>query len=207
MLRTALIAALSLLALALPANAQSVPEGWEGDDIVYARIQTSMGDIDLVLNRTKAPITVENFFAYATKGSYDRTIFHRVVAGRLIQGGGYSRTLIERPAMDPIQNEATNGLNNERGTIAMARYTEPNSATNQWYINLRHNEELDHEGEELMLDWGYAVFGKVVAGMEVVDAIGMVETGAQGQFDKDVPVEPVIIERVDEIEPEEVSSE
>jgi len=207
MLRTALIVILSFLALAVPASAQPVPEGWQGDDITYARIQTSMGDIDLALNRTKAPITVENFFAYATKGYYDRTIFHRVVAGRLIQGGGYSRTLIERAAMDPIQNEATNGLDNERGTIAMARYTEPHSATNQWFINLKHNEELDHEGEELMLDWGYAVFGKVVAGMEVVDAIGKVETTSQGQFDKDVPVEPVIIERVDEIEPEEVIAE
>ncbi|MBD0426775.1 peptidylprolyl isomerase [Aquisalinus flavus] len=193
--------------LVLPASAQDLPQGWEGDDIVYARIQTSMGDIDLALNRTKAPVTVENFFAYATKGYYDRTIFHRVVAGRLIQGGGYSRTLLERPTMDPIENEAANGLDNERGTIAMARYTEPHSATNQWYINLRHNEELDHEGEALMLDWGYAVFGQVVAGMEVVDAIGMVETTAQGQFDEDVPAEPVIIERVDEIAAEEVGAE
>ena len=209
MLRRISLAILATGAMILPASLlaqEGVPEAWSGDEIVYARIQTSEGDIDLALNKTKAPITVENFFAYAEKGYYDRTIFHRVVPGTLVQGGGYTERFLGRPTEDPIENEATNGLDNERGTIALARHTDPHSATNQWFINLKHNKNLDHENEELMMNWGYAVFGRVVDGMEVADAIGSVETSEGGPFDAEVPVEPITITRVDRIEADEVGA-
>lgn len=173
------------------------------DDIAYARIKTSLGDIDLALDRGRAPVTVANFLEYAESGYYDRLIFHRVVAGRLVQGGGYTKRLHERALADPIQNEADNGLKNLRGTIAMARQDDPHSARAQFFINLKHNEELDFRDKELRANWGYAVFGKVVSGMDVVDAIGAVETGPQGQFDVHVPLEPVVIYRIDPITAEE----
>ncbi|MEM9233806.1 MAG: peptidylprolyl isomerase [Pseudomonadota bacterium] len=176
----------------------------------HARIQTSMGDIDVELYGDNAPVTVQNFIGYATSGYYDRLVFHRVVEGTLIQGGGYTKSLFRRATtQDPIVNEATNGIRNTRGTLAMARFSDPDSATSQFFINLKDNPFLDRTGETYKKDAGYAVFGKVVAGMEIADAIGMVETGpAEGEiyFEKDVPVEPVLILRIDPITAEDVGA-
>lgn len=166
----------------------------------YAKIATSKGDIIVELYPEKAPKTVENFLQYATEGHFDRTLFHRVVPGFVIQGGGYSRLYTERPTRDPIPYEGANGLKNLRGSIAMARTSDPNSAAAQWFINLKDNDSLDHYVNDLGPRYGYAVFGKVVSGMDVVDAIGAVATGPGGPFESEVPVEPVFIERVDPID-------
>ncbi len=170
----------------------------------HAKIQTSMGDIIVELYPDKAPATVENFLRYATEGLYDRTIIHRVVKGFVIQGGGYSRLYSERKRYDPIPYEGDNGLKNERGTIAMARSSDPNSAQAQWFINLRDNPKLDHEVTELGPIYGYAVFGRVVEGMDVADAIGEVETGPGGMFEAEAPVELIFINRIDPVEWPEV---
>ncbi len=166
----------------------------------HAKIQTSKGDITVELYPEKAPKTVENFLRYATEGKYDRTIFHRVVKGFVIQGGGYSRLLTERGKYDPIPYEGDNGLKNERGTIAMARSDKPDSAQAQWFINLRDNPKLDHDVTDLGPIYGYTVFGRVVEGMEAADAIGAVETGPEGIFDAEVPTETIFIERVDPVD-------
>lgn len=182
--------------------------GMEDDTLSsHARIKTSMGDIDVELYTEQSPITVRNFLDYATSGFYDRTVFHRVVEDTLIQGGGYNQYLFSRATGEPIVNEATNGLKNLRGTIAMARYEDPDSATSQFFINLKDNPFLDRTGEVYKKDAGYAVFGKVVAGMEVADAIGAVETGpADGEiyFEGEVPVDPVLILRIDPITEDEI---
>ncbi|WP_428407710.1 peptidylprolyl isomerase [Hyphococcus sp.] len=166
----------------------------------HAKIQTSMGDIVVELYPDEAPKTVENFLQYAKDGHYDRTLIHRVVRGFVIQGGGYSRLFTERPTRDPVPYEADNGLKNERGTLAMARGDHRDSATAQWFINLKDNADLDHKMFDGLPVYGYTVFGRVVDGMDVADAIGAVETGPGGDFDAEVPVEPVIIERVDVID-------
>ncbi len=184
-------AVLAALALSLAAAHAQAPR---------ARIQTSLGDIVVELYPDKAPATVENFLAYATSGHYDRTLFHRVVKGFVIQGGGYSRLYTERVTRDPIPYEGDNGLKNERGTIAMARGGDPQSAQAQWFVNLRDNDRLDHRVNDLGTVYGYAVFGRVVEGMDVADAIGAVETGAGGPFAAEVPLEMIFIERVDPVE-------
>ena len=162
-------------------------------------LHTSRGDIRLELYPSKAPITVDNFLQYANDGFYNGTIFHRVISYFMIQGGGMTMEeseagagLIPKPTRDPIVNEADNGLKNLRGTVAMARTNEVNSATSQFFINVEMNGSLDHTGTEDSRSWGYAVFGRVIDGMDVVDDIRFVETGPQ-----DVPVEPVIIESVE----------
>ncbi len=165
----------------------------------HAKIQTSMGDIVVELYPQTAPATVANFLEYATSGHYDRTLIHRVVKGYVIQGGGYSKLFTERNTRDPIPYEGDKGLKNERGTIAMARGDKPESAQAQWFINLQDNPKLDHRVTDLGPIYGYAVFGRVVEGMDVADAIGMVETGPGGDFDAEVPVEPILIERVDPV--------
>lgn len=166
----------------------------------HARIATSMGDIVVALDGDKAPISVQNFLQYAEDGHYDRTIFHRVVGGFVIQGGGYSQYLSERPTREPIAYEAHNGLKNERGTIAMARTSDPESATSQFYINLKDNPALDHSVTDLGARPGYTVFGRVIEGMDVADAIGAVETGPGGVFSSEVPVTPIVITRIDKID-------
>lgn len=166
----------------------------------HAKIQTSMGDIVVELYPDKAPATVENFLQYAGEGHYDRTLMHRIVKGYVIQGGGYSRLFTERRTREPIPYEGENGLKNERGTIAMARGDKPDSAQAQWFINLRDNPKLDHRATELGPIYGYAVFGRVIEGMDVADAIGAVETGSGGPFSSEVPTEPIFIERIDPVE-------
>jgi cyclophilin family peptidyl-prolyl cis-trans isomerase len=157
-------------------------------------MKTSKGDITLELDRDKAPTTVENFVTYADAGFYDGTIFHRVIAGFMIQGGGFTPDMDKKATRDPIPNEADNGLTNARGTIAMARTNHPHSATAQFFINLKDNEFLDHTSKDRR-GWGYAVFGRVTDGMEVVDAIATVPTGNRGGMG-DVPAETVVIESV-----------
>jgi peptidyl-prolyl cis-trans isomerase B (cyclophilin B) len=161
-------------------------------------LSTSHGDIILELDQEKAPISSENFLAYAADGHFDGTIFHRVIPGFMIQGGGFTADMRQKSTKAPIANEADNGLKNGRGTIAMARTSDPHSATSQFFINLTDNAFLDHKGKTPQ-GWGYAVFGEVVEGMEVVDAIARVATGTSGPH-SDVPKEPVVMERVSLVE-------
>lgn len=179
------------------------------DPVTRVTMQTSEGEITLELDRSLAPITVDNFLTYAGRGAYDGTTFHRVVPGFVIQGGGWTPDLQERAKLDaaagrpdtPIPNEWANGLKNARGTIAMARETDPDSATREFFINLADNARLDI-GREVSGNAGYAVFGRVVKGMDVVDRIAGVPTHAvdvPGVTDgsmKNIPVEPIVIRRV-----------
>ena len=162
------------------------------------KMNTNFGTITLELDEDKAPVTVENFLRYAKEGHYDGTIFHRVINGFMIQGGGMKPGMVEKDTHAPIKNEAENGLKNDRGTIAMARTMEPHSATAQFFINVNNNAFLNHTGPTPD-GWGYAVFGKVVDGMDVVDKIKEVKTGSHG-FHQDVPVEDVVIESVEIVE-------
>ena len=155
-------------------------------------MQTSMGSIVIELNSEKAPITVKNFLQYAKDGFYNGTIFHRTIEGFMIQGGGFTKDMAEKPTAGEIKNEAQNGLKNERGTIAMARRQDPHSATAQFFINHKDNASLDYPSPD---GWGYAVFGKVVQGMDVVDKIAKTPTGNRGMH-RNVPVEPITIQSV-----------
>ena len=158
-------------------------------------IKTSVGDIQLELDDEKAPITVENFKTIASSGYYEGTIFHRVINGFMIQGGGLTADMNNKSSgTGPIQNEANNGLPNDRGTIAMARTMDPHSATSQFFINHKDNAFLNHTGETSQ-GWGYAVFGMVTEGMDVVDQIAEVATGSSGAY-QDVPEEVITIESV-----------
>jgi cyclophilin family peptidyl-prolyl cis-trans isomerase len=158
-------------------------------------IQTNKGDITLELYADKAPATVKNFQTYAEEGFYDGTIFHRVIEGFMIQGGGFDKDMKQKATHAPIRNEADNGLKNERGTIAMARTGDPHSATSQFFINHKDNAFLDYTSKDPS-GWGYAVFGRVTDGMDVVDAIATTPTGPGGPFLKDVPQETILIEKV-----------
>ncbi len=164
-------------------------------NMTLVTIKTSVGEIKLELNDEKAPITVENFKTIANSGYYEGTIFHRVINGFMVQGGGLTADMSNKSSgTAPIQNEANNGLSNDRGTVAMARTMEPHSATSQFFINHKDNEFLNHTGETSQ-GWGYAVFGKVTEGMDVVDQIADVETGSSGMY-QDVPVDVITIESV-----------
>ena len=157
-------------------------------------VSTSMGDVTLELFKDRAPVSVDNFLQYAAEGFYEGTIFHRVKRGYVVQGGGYTPEMVEKSTRPPIQNEATNGLRNTRGTVAMARTQALRSATSQFYINLATNTELDHRGYAPP-DFGYAVFGRVLEGMDVVDKIAATPVGSSGGHD-DVPLTPVVILKV-----------
>ena len=159
------------------------------------KMHTNYGVITLELDAAKAPVTVENFLTYAREGFYDNTIFHRVINGFMIQGGGMMPDMMQKATHAPIKNEADNGLKNDRGTIAMARTNDPHSATAQFFINVKDNGFLNHSSPTPS-GWGYCVFGKVTDGMDVVDKIKAVATGNKG-FHQDVPVQPVIIEKVE----------
>jgi cyclophilin family peptidyl-prolyl cis-trans isomerase len=161
------------------------------------RIATSKGDMIVELYGSKAPKSVANFLQYAADGHYDRTIFHRVVAGFVVQGGGYGVAFNERPTRAPVPYEGDNGLPNYRTTLAMARTSDPNSAAAQWYVNLRdNNESLDHFENDLGPRYGYTVFGRVIEGMDVADAIGAVPTGPGGPFEQEAPQETVVVTSV-----------
>ena len=158
-------------------------------------LTTNHGAITVELDTEKAPKSVENFVNYVKSGHYDGTIFHRIIDGFMIQGGGCEPDLKQKPTNDPIENEADNGLKNDRYTIAMARTSDPHSATAQFFINVGDNDFLNYPGSD---GWGYAVFGKVSDGMDVVDAIRAVKTGRKSMF-SDVPVEDVVIEKAEVI--------
>lgn len=155
-------------------------------------IKTNKGVIEVELFKDKAPISVDNFIQYVKSKHYDGTVFHRVIPNFMIQGGGFDANLNQKATRDSIKNEAENGLKNLRGTLAMARTSVVDSATSQFFINLKDNSFLDHGTR----DFGYAIFGKVTKGMEVVDAIAKVRTGAKGPFGQDCPVENVVIESI-----------
>ena len=161
-------------------------------------LKTNKGDITLTLDSAKAPKTVANFLEYVKKGHYDGTIFHRVIDNFMIQGGGMTAGLKEKSSGAQIENEADNGLKNERGTVAMARTSDPHSATAQFFINVGDNDFLNHSAKNAQ-GWGYAVFGKVTDGIDVVDAIRKVKTGNSG-FHQDVPTEDVVIEKASVLE-------
>ena len=157
------------------------------------KMETSKGAVVIELYPDQAPVTVQNFLQYVNEGAYDGTIFHRVIKGFMNQGGGFTADLKKRPTNHPpIKNEADNGLKNERGTIAMARTNDPNSATNQFFVNTVDNRFLDFTSKSPQ-GWGYAVFGKVVQGMDVIDTIASVKTGPRGPFRSDVPIEDIEI--------------
>jgi cyclophilin family peptidyl-prolyl cis-trans isomerase len=182
------VLAFQVAAKPVPAPAAQPPaEPAPGNPV--AVISTSMGDITVELYKDRAPVSVDNFLRYVAEGFYPGTIFHRVVKNFVIQGGGYLEGMIEKQTHDPIQNEATNGLKNLRGTLAMARTQTLRSATSQFYINVANNSALDHRGYTPS-DFGYAVFGRVLSGMDVADKIADVVTKAEN------PVEPVTIKRV-----------
>ncbi len=185
-MRMTFVATLVLLAAVAPGDAQETAKG--NPQVV---LDTSKGKIVLELYPDKAPVTVKNFLAYVDARFYDGTIFHRVIPNFMIQGGGFTADMNQKPTNDPIQNEADNGLKNQRGTIAMARTNVPDSATSQFFINSVSNDFLNFKSKSAQ-GWGYAVFGKVVEGLDVVDAISAVKTGTSGRF-RDVPAEPVVI--------------
>ncbi|NML25497.1 peptidylprolyl isomerase [Zoogloea dura] len=161
------------------------------------KLTTNHGDIVLELDAEKAPETVKNFLAYVESGHYDNTVFHRVINGFMIQGGGFQPGMKQKPTLDPIKNEADNGLKNDAGTIAMARTSDPHSATAQFFINVADNDFLNHRSPD-MQGWGYCVFGRVSEGQDVVEKIKGVKTGSSG-FHQDVPKEDVVIERAEVI--------
>jgi len=161
-------------------------------------LKTNKGDITLTLDAIKAPKTVANFLQYVKSGHYDGTIFHRVIDNFMVQGGGMTAGLKEKTSGAQIENEANNGLKNERGTVAMARTSDPHSATAQFFINVNDNDFLNHTAPNAQ-GWGYAVFGKVTGGQDVVDAIRKVKTGNTG-FHQDVPAEDVVIEKASVLE-------
>lgn len=158
-------------------------------------ITTNKGNIKLELDAEKAPKTVANFLDYVAKGHYDNTIFHRVIGDFMIQGGGFDATMKQKPTATTVENEAKNGLKNDKYTVAMARTSDPHSASAQFFINTKNNAFLDYPGQD---GWGYAVFGKVVEGADIVDQINKVKTGRSGMF-SDVPSDPVIIEKAEVI--------
>ncbi len=161
-------------------------------------LKTNQGDITLTLDAVKAPKSVANFLQYVKNGHYDGTIFHRVIDNFMIQGGGMTAGMKQKPTGAEIENEANNGLKNERGTVAMARTNDPHSATSQFFINVNDNDFLNHTAQNAQ-GWGYAVFGKVTDGFDVVDAIRKVKTGSSG-FHQDVPTEDVVIEKATVLE-------
>lgn len=182
--------------LASAQQVESIPPNPFEKELPTVIIHTSQGNIKVELYDDQAPVTVANFLEYARKGHYDGTIFHRVIPGFMIQGGGFNAELEPKPTDSTIKNEADNGLSNQRGTLAMARTTEPHSATAQFFINAVDNPALDHRGKQSGRVWGYAVFGRVIEGMDVVDEIRFLPTETRGPH-QDVPVEPVFIERVE----------
>lgn len=174
-----------LAGLSLSITAHSV----QAADATRVLLKTTMGDLVLELNPEKAPKTVENFLAYVKSGHYNGTIFHRVIDGFMIQGGGFDKDMKQKTPRNPIENEGNNGLKNERYTLAMARTGDPHSASAQFFINVNNNDFLNYPGRD---GWGYCVFGKVVQGMDVVDQIRLVPTENHGMY-SNVPAKPVII--------------
>ena len=194
---------ISLLLISVPLTCWSVDESCFPPELIpdnlfpTIKLETSMGDIEVELNRMKAPQNANNFLRYVLEGEYDGTVFHRVMVGFVVQGGGYTKDYEEKTMHDNVLNESGNGLKNIRGTIAMARYKDPHSATRQFYFNMSDNTSLDPGSR----NWGYSVFGEVVSGIEVLDAIQDLETGYNEDLDaEDVPLAQVMLIRASVIE-------
>jgi cyclophilin family peptidyl-prolyl cis-trans isomerase len=204
-----LLAAATLLALAgIPAGSLAQPKAepeaakasncqanMKGSAPMKVKLTTSMGAITIELNKEKAPISTENFVKYVESGHYNGTIFHRVIDGFMIQGGGFTKDMQQKPSLAPIKNEASNGLKNDVYTLAMARTGVRDSATAQFFINVKANDFLNYR-DETPQGWGYAVFGKVIEGQDVVDKIRKVPTGNSGMH-QNVPLEPVVIDKAE----------
>lgn len=168
----------------------------DGEETSRVRVQTSLGSFVVELQTERAPLTVANFLEYVRAGHYSGTLFHRVINNFVAQGGGYDEKYVEKTTRAPIPNESGNGLSNRRGTVGLARTGNPHSGTAQFYINLADNPALDPQASR----WGYAVFGRIVEGMNVVDDMGAVATGAAGSFEKDVPLKPVVIQKIEVVQ-------
>jgi cyclophilin family peptidyl-prolyl cis-trans isomerase len=181
-----LICALGLLPISYAAHAQQAPR---------VRVDTNLGSFVIELDPTRAPLSVTNFLDYVHSGHYQGTIFHRVISNFVAQAGGYDEKFAEKPTHASVPNESGNGLSNVRGTVGMARTGEPHSGTSQFYINLADNLSLDPKPSR----WGYAVFGRIVEGMNVLDSIGAVATGQVGPFERDAPLKNVVIQKIEEI--------
>jgi peptidyl-prolyl cis-trans isomerase B (cyclophilin B) len=188
--RLALASVAVALALPLAAAAQS-----KGGECSQVKLTTSMGAITLALDKAKAPVSVDNFVKYVKAGHYNGTVFHRVIDGFMVQGGGMGKDMREKPTNPPIKNESSNGLKNEPYTVAMARTGVRDSATSQFFINVANNERLNYSGESPQ-GWGYAVFGKVVSGQDVVDKMRKVATADAGMH-QNVPTTPIVIDKAE----------
>jgi peptidyl-prolyl cis-trans isomerase B (cyclophilin B) len=196
---------LCALSLAFSGEAAEKPKPAEKPEVTetsspQVKLQTTLGDVVLKLDAKKAPLSVKNFLVYVKEGHYDGTIFHRVIPGFMAQGGGYTEKFQQKPTHPPIKNEADNRLLNKRGTIAMARTPDPDSATAQFFINYADNGFLDYKSSTPS-GWGYAVFGEVVQGMDVVDKMATIPTGKGGPMPTDVPQTPIVIEKATVVEP------
>ena len=192
---TAAPAATSAPAAATPPAAPKPAAAAKPAPTTFVEVFTSMGKFTVELNAERAPLTVANFLKYVDQGHYSGTTFHRVVANFVIQGGGFDSNYKVVPAPTKVVNESGNGLTNERGTVGMARTQDPHGSDSQFYVNLYDNEALDPNKTR----WGYAVFGKVTQGMDVVDRIGNVATGSRGPFKEDAPLKPVVIEKIERV--------
>jgi len=193
--RAALACLFATLPFAAPSWAASCAASLKGKAPMKVKLTTSMGPITLHLDKEKAPVTVENFAKYVDSGHYNGTIFHRVIDGFMVQGGGFDKDMHQKPTQAPIKNEAANGLKNDKYTVAMARTGVRDSATAQFFINVKDNAFLNYSGESAQ-GWGYAVFGKVVEGQDVVDKITKVATGNSGGH-QNVPLQAVVIEKAE----------
>jgi len=200
LIKSALTGLVLFFSCAAPAQNATQAEPAAKAPPVYVKLITNKGDILLELYPDKAPKTVANFVQYVQDGFYDGTIFHRVIPSFMIQGGGFDRDLMRKPTRAPIENEAANGLKNLRGTIAMARTGDPHSATAQFFINVQDNPALDYTGPQNSRTWGYAVFGKVIDGMDTVDTIRFQPTEARGPFRRDVPIKDMVIKKAQVVE-------
>lgn len=183
-----------LLLFSVSSIADNKPMTNTSDTTVKVQLQTTLGNVVIELDTINAPISSENFIQYAKDGFYDGTIFHRVIPGFMAQGGGFTEDFVQKETRDNIQNEANNGLKNERGTVAMARTPAPHSASSQFFINYSNNGFLNFSSETSQ-GWGYAVFGKIVEGMDIVDKMAEVPTGSGGPMPTDVPQTTIIIEK------------
>ena len=199
------LGAVAAFTVSAVAHAQSVAPAAAADSRPVVVLNTSEGDIVLELDQQRAPATVENFLSYVDDGFYAGTLFHRVIDGFMVQGGGFTEDYQRKPTKAPVSNEAYNGLTNRKYTIAMARTTNPHSATSQFFINTADNRNLDHT-DTSQRGWGYTVFGTVIEGTEVVDAISRTRTGPGGPFSRDAPVEPVVILGADLVQETESDS-
>lgn len=194
-LPAALLGVIAMLSsfVGLSALAQNAAQNAPAQSAPRVKVETSRGSFVIELDVQRAPLTVANFLEYVKAGHYADTVFHRVIGGFVAQGGGFDLQYVEKPTRATIPNESGNGLSNRRGTVGLARTGDPHSGGAQFYVNLADNAALDPQPSR----WGYAVFGRVIEGMEIVDDIGAVATGPVGPFERDAPLQPIVIKKID----------